>query len=148
MQVRRQAAHSLIRQMQEACPHAPSSWQCSFDKSRSLTSNSITPTTTLVREIAKHDQSQRDAFGGYDLQNAVTSFPAAYYERFLKSNRFSPDGDKAGSLCATALVHISRKRCSRPYFYVEETWVLELEKRYEHVLGAMTGAIATLLERL
>jgi hypothetical protein len=120
MQVRRQAAHSLIRQMQEACPHAPSSWQCSFDKSRSLTSNSITPTTTLVREIAKHDQSQRDAF----------------------------DGDKAGSLCATALVHISRKRCSRPYFYVEETWVLELEKRYEHVLGAMTGAIATLLERL
>jgi hypothetical protein len=116
MQVRRQIAHSLIRQMQEACPHAPSSWQCSFDKSRSLTSNSITPTTTLVREIAKHDKKQRVAFGGYDLQDAVTSFPAANYERFLESNRFSPNGDKAGSLCVTALVHICESAAPAHYF--------------------------------
>ena len=59
------------------------------------------------------------------------------YERFLESNHFSPDGDKVGSLCVTALVHFLRKRCSRSCFYIEETRNLDLEKRHEHVFDAM-----------
>jgi hypothetical protein len=70
------------------------------------------------------------------LQKAVTSFPVVSYERFLESNRFGPNWVKAGSLCVTGLVHFLRKRCSRSCFYVEETRMLEPEKRHEHVFDA------------
>lgn len=58
----------------------------------------------------------RDAFGGYDLHDAVVCFLAVSYERFLESNRFSPDGDKGVRPLYHGAGAFLRQRCSRSYF--------------------------------